>query len=465
MNIHVPDLRDPNTDPLNGFGQEHPAKKDLRHAMMRKFTMLQGQTHLTIPNPKGKTGVVYTQSAASQSHALKEEVSHVECPARLEKVLEWAEKKLEEGEMIRLDIPRVEGTWMMEVVQTAHPSTLALLSSATRMLEDDVGEEGVFQREKLARLAKRMGLIVGGDDLEVYVTPATHEAALQAAFLCMGAALRLQQTFNHVIALVRPPGHHAGRLPSGFCLYNNAFLAASAGLGTKLWTRVAIVDCDVHHGNGTQQLAWSRSDILTISSHIANPDFFPHHTGYATELGEPGEAWGANLNVPLDTTSSKLRNADFEYIATRLVEPALVAYRPSCIILSMGADIMKGDKLTGKHTDATEVAIWHMAAACVRAAAMCDSKFLCITEGGYTAANMKKAVERVQAAIESRGEGGPSCGAGHKRARVALAQLRAEMVSQLKRHKGKLYVKRTANAKHVFNVRETVLRQLEECVV
>lgn len=447
---HTPRLRDPNTDPLHGFGAELPQRIAMRSAIMRKKHMLEEGTRYFVHNPDNKSGVIYTQSPDSKAH--KAEASHPECPARLEKALEWAMGEVEEGELVRLDIPQnIVPGWFHSIIKSAHPHTVELMERATRAAAEHEDQELGYG--DVSAIAKRMGLLPGGDDLEIYVTPSTHTAALLAATMCMAAALRLTENFKRATALVRPPGHHAGIMPSGFCVYNNAFLAAQAGITAGAWERVAIVDCDIHHCNGTQSLAWHRSDVLVISTHVRDPGFFPLGTGYATELGPAGPAWGTNLNVPLITKNGKspLRDADFAYIATNLVLPALREYTPNAIIFSMGADIMGNDVLCGQYTNATVRAVGTMAAACTRAAEETDAAMLCVTEGGYTAENMDNAVRMVTEVMKDSSRMHAVSTKGCKKGREALLELTEAMREQKDTH---------AARRHTYGTR--VLQELEK---
>jgi acetoin utilization deacetylase AcuC-like enzyme len=137
-------------------------------------------------------------------------------------------------------------------------------------------------------------------------------------------------------ALVRPPGHHAGpAVADGYCFFNNVALAAerlrAAGAG-----RVAIVDWDVHHGNGTQSCFYERADVLTISLHMRHGSWGPSHpeTGSPSECGN-GDGAGRNVNVELRPGSGDSAYAE---AFRRVVEPVLERYRPDAVVGASGQD-------------------------------------------------------------------------------------------------------------------------------
>jgi len=138
---------------------------------------------------------------------------------------------------------------------------------------------------------------------------------------------------DNAYALVRPPGHHAERdRGRGFCVFNNIGLGVLSALDAKLVDRVAVLDWDVHHGNGTQQAFYDRSDVLTISLH--QDMLYPAGSGQPDEVGEL-EGEGFNLNVPLPAGSG-----GEAYLAAmdQIVLPALYAFKPSMIVVASGYD-------------------------------------------------------------------------------------------------------------------------------
>lgn len=159
-------------------------------------------------------------------------------------------------------------------------------------------------------------------------------AALHAAELIASGSERL------IYVLTRPPGHHAERdRCGGYCYFNNAALAAErlSNAGP-----VAILDLDVHHGNGAQHIFWERADVLTVSIHGDPANLYPFFSGYADEAGV-GAGRGFNLNLPLPsgTTAKEYRAA----LTTALV--AIAKFRPAFLVLAFGADTHEADPIGG----------------------------------------------------------------------------------------------------------------------
>ncbi|WP_420349714.1 histone deacetylase family protein [Pelagibius sp.] len=163
---------------------------------------------------------------------------------------------------------------------------------------------------------------------------ASAQSAVHAADLVLsGEAL--------VYALCRPPGHHAARdLAGGFCFLNNAAIAAER-LRSR-YPRVAVLDVDVHHGNGTQQIFYQRADVLTVSLHADPLRFYPFFWGYADETGT-GAGESCNLNIPLARGTG-----DDGYLAA--LERALsqiTDFAPGALVIALGLDAHEDDPVQG----------------------------------------------------------------------------------------------------------------------
>jgi len=142
-------------------------------------------------------------------------------------------------------------------------------------------------------------------------------------------------------ALCRPPGHHAFRdVAGGFCYFNNA--AISAQRLRQHAARVAIIDVDLHHGNGTQGVFYERNDVLTVSIHADPVRFYPFFWGHADERGE-GLGLGYNLNLPLPRKSADAAFLEALAAALRRVE----AFAPDAIVVALGLDAFEGDPFGG----------------------------------------------------------------------------------------------------------------------
>jgi len=163
---------------------------------------------------------------------------------------------------------------------------------------------------------------------------ASAQTAIHAADLVLGGE-------RAVYALCRPPGHHAfAELAGGFCYLNNSGIAAQRLRDAG--KRVAILDVDLHHGNGTQGMFYSRGDVLTVSIHADPERFYPFFWGYAGELGE-GEGLGANLNLPLPRGTG---DAGFLAALTQAINK-VQAWGADSLVLALGLDAFEGDPFAG----------------------------------------------------------------------------------------------------------------------
>jgi acetoin utilization deacetylase AcuC-like enzyme len=172
--------------------------------------------------------------------------------------------------------------------------------------------------------------------------------------------------------LCRPPGHHAARsMAGGYCFLNNAAIAAEA-VTRATGQRVAILDVDYHHGNGTQQIFWRRGDVLYVSLHADPGRQYPFFLGRANETGE-GEGSGANLNIPLPAGTD-----DEAYLAAldRGLE-AIAATPGDVVVVSLGFDTYGHDPIGDF---ALTTAVYHE---CGRRAAALGRKLAILQEGGY----------------------------------------------------------------------------------
>jgi acetoin utilization deacetylase AcuC-like enzyme len=181
-------------------------------------------------------------------------------------------------------------------------------------------------------------------------------------------------------ALVRPPGHHAQPAQAdGYCLFSNAALCAELARRRGI-ERVAIVDWDVHHGNGTQACFWERPDVVTISLHMRHGSWGPHHpqTGGPDELGT-GAGTGGNVNIelPVGTGDEGYRRA-----FRRVVEPLLADFRPGLLVIACGQDASQYDP-NGRMC-VTMAGFRDLGAAARELADRhCDGRMVLVQEGGY----------------------------------------------------------------------------------
>jgi acetoin utilization deacetylase AcuC-like enzyme len=209
----------------------------------------------------------------------------------------------------------------------------------------------------------------------------TYEIAALAAGGCLAAVdAVLDETVTNAYALVRPPGHHAGPAGGcGYCVFSNVALAAVHLRRARGLERVAIVDWDVHHGNGTQAAFWTDPSVLSISLH--QEDLFPPGSGTVEEMGE-GAGTGTNINVPLPAGSGR---AAYLTALDRVVVPALERFRPDFILVACGLDASMNDPL-GRMNLTSECFALMTTRVKHAAASLCHQRLVLCQEGGYSSA-------------------------------------------------------------------------------
>lgn len=221
------------------------------------------------------------------------------------------------------------------------------------------------------------------------IVEGTWQAARAAAHCALTAADLVAAGERSAYALCRPPGHHAGRaMMGGYCYLNNAALAAQR-LRDAGFARVAVLDVDYHHGNGTQDIFWERDDVLFVSIH-GDPDTeYPWYLGFADERGA-GAGEGCNHNHPLPRGTDWAR---YEATLERALEQ-IARFAPHTLVVSLGVDIFEGDPISQFRIGARDFP--RLGA---RIAAL-DLPTVLVQEGGYAVAEIGDIVASVLGAFE-----------------------------------------------------------------
>lgn len=250
---------------------------------------------------------------------------------------------------------------------------------ALRRVEAPLGDEADILRchppEYLERI--RMAIPPAGIyplDADTHVSPGSLNAALRGVgAACHAVDMVLEGTVQNAFAAIRPPGHHAEHAtPMGFCLFGNVAIAAKRALEVHGLSRVAVVDFDVHHGNGTQDLLWDEPRALFVSSH--QMPLWPG-TGAAGEQGAHNNV----LNVPLppESDGAAMRAAYQQQILPRLAD-----FAPELILISAGFDAHRADPLAQLNWSGDDF-IWITRALCDIARAHAGGRVVSVLEGGY----------------------------------------------------------------------------------
>ncbi len=271
-----------------------------------------------------------------------------------------------------------------------HPESPQRLVAIERMLAteafaDLLREDAPAATEEQVQLAHDAGLIAAlrehvpeeglfAVDPDTWLSPGSYVAALHAA----GAAIRATEAValrdaDNAFCAIRPPGHHAERAKSmGFCLFNNIAIAARFAVQELGAERVAIVDFDVHHGNGTQDIFWDDEQVLYCSTH-QHPAY--PGTGQASETGAHGNI--VNCPLPPQAGSQQFREAFISRIL-----PALDAFQPEFLFISAGFDAHARDPLAAMNLTEEDYA-WATLRLMEIAGRHAEGRIVSVLEGGY----------------------------------------------------------------------------------
>ena len=229
-------------------------------------------------------------------------------------------------------------------------------------------------------------------DPDTFTSPESAEIASLAAGAALQAVEHALAHADPAFALVRPPGHHAERdRAMGFCLYNNVAVAAAHALSRGV-DRVAIVDIDAHHGNGTQWTFYDNPRVLYVSTHQF--PFYPG-TGAADETGS-GDGAGFTFNVPLEMGAT---DADYDFVYRMAVVPVLDQFSPQLVLVSAGFDAHERDPLASMRVTTSGYAT--VVRYLMTAAGKTPIAF--VTEGGYELGALAECLDASFAVISRSG--------------------------------------------------------------
>lgn len=264
-----------------------------------------------------------------------------EKPERIARLLEGA--KAAGSEIVR---PRDHGLKPIAAIHT--PEYLEFLQNIFLRWQriEGASEEVIPNIHPLARSGRYPASAVGQAgyhmaDTACPISADTWGSACWSAWSAVEAAEAVLAGARHTYALCRPPGHHAfADVAGGFCFLNNSAIAAQHLL--KSSKRIAILDVDLHHGNGTQGIFYGRSDVLTVSLHADPVRFYPFFWGHADERGER-LGLGYNYNLPLPR-----KTADAGFLeALEAANHRIEAYAPDALVVALGLDAFEGDPFGG----------------------------------------------------------------------------------------------------------------------
>jgi acetoin utilization deacetylase AcuC-like enzyme len=294
---------------------------------------------------------------------------HPESPERLRAVLA-ALDAVEFRELAREDAPRAEREALLAAHEAAH------VDAVLGPLNDEAHARGYAQI-----------------DPDTIMSPGSAEAALRAAGAVVHAVDRVAaKEMKNAFCAVRPPGHHAPQdRAMGFCLFNNVAIGAFHAHKIRLFERIAVMDFDVHHGNGTEDIFWNHPNFFYASTHQ-----MPLYPG----TGAPNERGVAQniLNAPLTPYSG---SDAFRAAMTNMILPALESFAPDFVFISAGFDAHRADPLAQLELTEKDFG-WATTEICKVAARTCEGRVVSTLEGGYDLdALARSAAAHVRALMEA----------------------------------------------------------------
>lgn len=278
-------------------------------------------------------------------------------------------------------------------------SGLAAELQRLEMREAPLDDVLAVHSRRMVEHTQRMAMFGGGQlNLDTYVVQESWEAALLAAgAVTRGVEAVLGGEVGNAFALVRPPGHHATPgTAMGFCLLNNVAIAARAAQARYGAERIAIIDWDTHHGNGTQDVFYEDASVLYVSSHTY--PFYPF-TGHWREMGA-GQGSGTTLNLPLPQYAG---DRAFELVYNEVVARAVRRFEPDLLLVSAGYDSHWRDPLAPMTVSVAGYARLAQRI-CDLADEVCDGRLVLALEGGYDAEALAASVLATFRVLQGRPE-------------------------------------------------------------
>ncbi|XDD49545.1 histone deacetylase [Leptospira sp. WS92.C1] len=309
------------------------------------------------------TGFIFSEKFLY--HNSDSRISHFENPDRLLACMNKLNKTSYFSSLVTPELKEISNEFLIQVHANDH----------LRKIEISSGKRGYFDSD----------------------TPFT-EKSYTAAYCAANSGIVLADylidgKIKNGFSLLRPPGHHAGHNKiMGFCILNNIAISARY-LQNHGFRKILIIDWDVHHGNGTQEIFYKDPDIFYLSIHQF--PFYPM-TGLPTEKGE-GKGIGATLNIPMQANSGD--NSYFTQFK-ELIIPSIERFNPDIILISAGFDAHKHDPLGGM--EITTKGFEKITQMIMESAmSICDGKVLSFLEGGYDLTALAESVETHIAVLES----------------------------------------------------------------
>ncbi len=315
---------------------------------------------------------------------------------------------------------RVERAEVMQVVASEFRRDGGQVVEPRLASDEELGR--IHDADYLSLIREVAGRAVALDP-DTYTSPQTYDVArLAAGAAVTGVDLALDgPPGSRALAMVRPPGHHAERdRAMGFCLFNNVAVAAAHARARGL-SRVAILDYDVHHGNGTQASFYRDPSVLFVSSHQF--PFYPG-TGAAGETGADA-GLGFTVNLPLEAGAT---DADYELVYRTVAAPIVEQFRPELILLSAGFDAFVDDPIGAMRVSAKQFA--RLTTLVVDLAnELCDGRVVAVTEGGYDLGGLRTCLGAAIAVLNDDGPApaSPAPGGSIERGTACLEAVRPHL--------------------------------------